>query len=106
MWHLLECFHHTHKKVLNYNKSKYAFLEFAHVDNVALAMRLVNNHKNLIAGNEVRIIRAGVQEQNDINKKTPNASSSPTWQEAGRGRRERGASLNARRYMTRHPARR
>jgi Ran GTPase-activating protein (RanGAP) involved in mRNA processing and transport/uncharacterized tellurite resistance protein B-like protein len=99
---------HTHKKVLNYNKSKYAFLEFAHVDSVALAMRLVNNHKNLIAGNEVRIIRAGVQEQNDTKKKTPNASSDPTRREAGRGRgrRGRGTSLNARRDMTRLPARR
>lgn len=77
---------HTHKVNAIFKKSKYAFLEFAHVDSVALAMRLCNAKKNYIAGNEVRIVRAGIQQKEEVvEKKAPQAQRS-TWGDSTRGR--------------------
>lgn len=72
---------HTHKTNAIFKKSKYAFLEFAHVDSVALAMRLCNAKKNYIAGNEVRIVRAGIQQKDETTEKV-----APRGGVASRGR--------------------
>jgi Ran GTPase-activating protein (RanGAP) involved in mRNA processing and transport len=60
---------HSHKNRSVFSKAKYAFVEFAHPLSTELASRLVHSKKNIIGANQVRIVRAGIQNKHGDNEK-------------------------------------
>lgn len=52
---------YEHKIKKDYNKRKYAFVEFGDSQSVLLALRLVYNGKNMFSGQKISILKAGVE---------------------------------------------
>jgi len=82
---------HTHKVKSGFATAKYAFVEFAHPDSVNLAMQLVHKGKNKIFLTEVRIVRAGVQNKDEAERKSTTSTVTRDVSRGGfRGGRRRG----------------